>query len=275
MKKWLISMLLPVLFLSGCASKESKAFRDDENVRAEIHDTIVQKGQEDYNLKLIPNMGKMKFGFQNALPLIDDEALRVPVRTTNNPEFQFDAYITIDADNSGYRALGEIEIDRRGLHDLGEFLLTSIYQLEHRSKLDKFLQDEKGVSLNSVEVLAKTSVFIKDEKEKEKLIKSMIADYNAGKFDDPSEFADLLTKFMLEDNNYNDKGYLPELHFDIELTYRDIAKGISADEKFEKVISYVHKNETHLPSGKYIFKMNVDDEKNTSLGEYITIDHEG
>ena len=125
--------------MSGCASRESKAFRDDENVRTEIHDTIVQKGQEDYNLVLIPNMDKLKFGFQNALPIIDDEELKVPVRTTNNPEFQFDAYINIDADNSGYRALGEIDIESRGLHDLGEFLLTSIYQLEHRSKLDKFL----------------------------------------------------------------------------------------------------------------------------------------
>ena len=124
--------------------------------------------------------------------------------------------------------------------------------------------------------MAKTSVFIEDETEKEKLIKSMTADYNAGKFDNPSEYADLLAKFMLEENNYNDEGYLPDLHFDIELTYSDISKGISAEEKFGKVMSYVHKNETYLPSGEYIFNMYVEDDKEkTRLTEYITIDNEG
>ena len=274
MKKRLLGMLLAVVFLSSCGSKESKAFRDDENVRAEIYDTIILKGKEDYNLELMPNMDKLKFGFQNALPIIDDTELKVTVRTTNNPVFEFDAYIEIDADNSGHRALGEIDIDRRGLHALGEFLLTSIYRLEHKNKLDDFLRYEKGVSLYSVKVLAKTSVFIEDEKEKEKQIKSLTADYNGGKFDDPSEYADLLSEFMLEDNNYNDEGYLPDLHFDIELTYSDISKGISAEAKFEKVISYVYENETQLPSGEYIFSMYTDDERKTRLSEYITINHE-
>ena len=273
MNKRLASLLLATIFLSGCASKESKAFRDDENVQSEIRDTIIRKGKEDFNLDLIPNMDKLKFDFVDALPLIDDERLRVPVRTTNNPEFKFEASIKIDADNSGYRALGDIDIESGGLHNLGEFLLTSIYQSEHKNKIDKFLKDQKGVSLYSVNVVAKTLVFIEDEKEKELLVKSLTADYNAGKFDEPSEFAGLLTKHMLEANNYNNEGYLPDLHFVIELTYSEKSKKISAEEKFERVIAYVHKNEANLPSGEYIFNMK-DDEEETRLAEYITINHE-
>lgn len=273
MKKWLLGILGAVVLLSGCASKESKALRDDENVQAEIRDTIIQKGKDDFNLELAPMMDKLKFDFQNALPIIDDKRLRVPVRTTNKPIFQFDASIKIEADNSGYRALGEIDIDNGGLHALAEYLLTKIYRLEHKSKLDTFLNNEKGVSLYSVKVMAKTSVFIEDEKEKEKLIKSMTADYNAGKFDDPSQYADLLSKHMLEEDRHNNEGYLPDLKFDVELTPSEQSKKKSPEEKFEKVIDYVRENESNLPSGKYIFSMYTDEERKNRLSEYITINH--
>lgn len=274
MKKWLLGMLVAVVFLSGCASKESKALRDDENMRTEIRETIIQKGKEDFDLELAPMMDKLKFSFQNALPIIDDKQLEVPVRTTNKPIFQFDASIKIDADNSGYRALGEIDIENGGLNALGGYLLTKIYRLEHKSKIDEFLSYEKGVSLYSVKVMSKTSVFIEDEAEKEKLFKSMAADYNAGKFDDPSQYADLLSKHMLEDNNHNDEGYLPDLDFDIELTPSEQSKKRSPEEKFEKVIAYVYENEKNLPSGKYIFSMYTDGERKNRLAEYITINHE-
>jgi uncharacterized protein YceK len=37
----------------------------------------------------------------------------------------------------------------------------------------------------------------------------------------------------------------------------------------------VHKNESHLPSGEYIFSMYLEDEKEKMrLAEYITINHE-
>lgn len=264
-------ILLSTVMLVSCASKESKEFRDDKNVQAEIYETIIKKGEEDFDLKLVPNMEKLKFSFTDALPLIDDERLVVPVKTTNKPIFKFDAVIKIDAKNDGYRALDNIEIDSGGLSKLGEFLLTYIFKVENKRKLKEFLDYEKGVSLYSVNVLSKTSVYIEDDEVRDELVRSMTADYNAGKFDNPKEYAYLLSKFMLEDNNHNDEGYLPELYFDIELTYSDISKGVTAEEKFAKVISYVRVNETSLPNGDYIF--DIYDEEEERLVEYITINN--
>lgn len=270
-QRWMIMVLLSTVMLVSCASKESKEFRDDKNVQAEIYETIITKGEEDFNLKLVPNMDKLKFSLTDALPLIDDQKLIVPVKTVNNPVFKFDAVIKIDARNDGYRALDEIEIDSGGLSKLGEFLLTYIFKVENKSRFKKLLDFEKGVSLYSVNVLSKTSVYIEDAEERDELVRSMTADYNAGKFDNPKEYTYLLSKFMLEDNHYNDEGYLPRLDFDIELTYSDILKGVTAERKFAKVISHVRENETSLPNGYYIF--DIYDEKEERLVEYITINN--
>lgn len=265
----LFLILLLTVLLASCASKESKEFRDDENVQKEIYETIIKKGEEDFNLKLVPNMDKLRFDFTDALPLIDDEQLIVPVETTNKPIFKFNAIIRIDAKNDGYRALDEIEIDSGGLSGLGEFLLTYIFMVENKSKFKAIIDYEEGVSLSSVNVLSKTSVYIEDEKKREELIHSMTADYNAGKFGEPEEHASLLSKFMLEDNNHNDEGYLPKLDVKVELTYSESSKGVKPEDKFEKVVSYVQKNERNLPNGDYVFSSPREGEDR--LVEYITI----
>jgi len=89
--KWMITFLLTIVLLSSCASKESKKFINDEKIQAEISETIISQGQENYDLELIPNMKKMKFSQQDGLPLVDDKKVIVPVKTVGNPVFTFNA----------------------------------------------------------------------------------------------------------------------------------------------------------------------------------------
>jgi len=254
--KWMITFLLTIVLLSSCASKESKKFINDEKIQAEISETIISQGQENYDLELIPNMKKMKFSQQDGLPLVDDKKVIVPVKTVGNPVFTFNAEANIESDNSGFRDLGEIEIDNRGLEGLGEFLLERIFQEEYKSEIKSVIEYEKGISLKDVNVLSRASVFIDDTKKKDRVIYSMTKDYNEGKFNDAEKYAELLKKHMLEINNFNGEEYLPELSFLIKKTSMSDE---SFDEKFNKVISFVRENK-NLPKGWYSFEAESEDE---------------
>jgi hypothetical protein len=266
-KKWIITFLLTTVLLSSCASKESKKFINDDEIQAEISETIISLGQEKYDLELVPNMKKMKFSLQHGLPLVNDKKVTVPVKTVGNPVFTFNAAANIESDNSGYRGLGEIEIDNRGLEGLGEFLLERIFQEEYKSEIKTVMDYDKGISLKDVQVLSKASVFIENTQKKDKVIYSMTKDYNEGDFNDAEKYAELLEKHMLEINNFNGEEYLPELSFLIKKTYMSNESFV---EKFNKVILFVRENE-NLPKGWYSFEAESDDEAEGELSELIKI----
>ena len=98
-----------------------------QKIQAEISETIISLGQENYGLELIPNMKKMKFSLQHGLPLVDDKKVVVPVKTVGNPVFTFNAEANIESDNSGFRGLGEIEIDNRGLRGAGRVSVGNVF----------------------------------------------------------------------------------------------------------------------------------------------------
>ena len=265
--KWMMTLLLSIVLLAGCGSEESKKFRDDKNVQLEIYETIISKGKERYDLELVPDMDKIKFNLNSGLPTVNDKQLTVPVKTVGKPEFKFEAIIEIKFDNSGYRDLGEVDIHHRGLSGLGKFLLEHIFLEEYKSELEEVINYDSGVSLSWVNVLSKSSVFIEDKEEEDKIIRALTADYNAGKFANPEEYATLLDKHMLEEDKSIDGDYLPDIYFVFKIS---ATSGKNFEKRFYNIVSYLQENK-NLPSGAYRLRADSDNKEENKLSELTKI----
>lgn len=243
-------LVIVCLLLSGCASKESTKFKNDKQIQEEIKEAIILEGKEFYNLDLVPNMKKIKFGLQDGVPLINDEELIVPVETTNKPDFSFDVVITVDVESNGTRNLGEIDVDggsSTGLGYLGDYLLIYIFEERYKSAFEDIHQFEKLVSLNYVDVSSKTSVHIEDVEEEKKIKQALSSDYNKGQFNNPEAYDDLLDKYMLEED-YTKKGiYYPDVYFNVKRSYDT---DVDMDKKYEAIIEYILQSDD-LPLAGY------------------------
>lgn len=247
MKKHLLGILLfsLSLLLIGCASKESRQFKNNKQVRADIEETIISIGKEDFSLDLIPNVKKMKFGLQNGVPLVDDKTLIVPVKTTGEPDYSFDVELQIEEQQDGTLQIGKVEM--RTLDQLGNFLLEDIYAKKFKESFKQLEKVDTDLSIHNIRIDSLTSIHYDDENMLEQYRKSLAEDYNAGNFTDPAKFITLIDKHRLKEDHSRDGIYLPEVT--IRVKRPENAK-LDPEEKVQAIIHYIEESRD-LPLGNY------------------------
>lgn len=241
----LLILCIAIFIISGCGSREARKFKKDDNVRAKISEIIIEKGKSEYNLDLKPNTDKVKFAFQNGVLLIDSNTLIVPVDVKGTPTFEFDARVSIE-DIDGKLRIEEVNIEQ--VTRLGTELLTNLYKQKHKKIFEEI--EDKGAKINNVEVVAETSVFIEDEKERARLFRDLGSDHKAGYFSNSKKYKELMNKYIERDSEDRGK-YLPDIDIDVQESY---SSKETTEEKFNDFVSYMRKNK-NLPKGYYAIRV--------------------
>lgn len=249
--KSLIVVFISIIIISGCANPESKRFKNDEVVQNNINELIISKGEEMYDLELIPMMEEMEFGRESALPFVDNTKLVVPVKTTRIPEFTFDAIVSIGDTEDGEIGIKKVDIyaNPNGLGYLGNFLMSYIFKTKFNNEIDELLNYDKGIYLDRVWVPSKASVYIKNEEEQDQMMRAITADYNAGKFNNPDEYTYLIDAYGLKENNEYKSGWLPQVFIKMD----QASDSAATEKKFNNLIAYMTNNKD-LPTAEYHIK---------------------
>lgn len=241
--KSLIVVFISIIIISGCANPESKRFKNNEVVQDEINELIISKGEEMYDLELNPIMEEMEFGRGPALPSVDSTKLVVPVKTIGTPEFKFSAIVSIGDTEAGEIGIKDIDIygNPNGLGYLGNFLMSYVFRTKFHNEIDELLNYNKGIYLDRVMVQSKASVYFEDKEELEQMMRAIIADYNAGKFNNPDEYTYLTDTYGF--------GGLAQVFIKMD----QASDSAATEKKFNNLIAYMMNNKD-LPTAEYHIK---------------------
>ncbi len=255
-------LLLMALFLTGCVSKESRAFMRDKEQKEIISDEIVRLGKETFHLEIEPNTKKMKFAWDSGFPMINDRSILVPVTTVGEPEFSFNAYVYIDGDP---REITGINLDygSSGLGYLGEFLIHHIYNEKHQPAFEQLKAFDSHVSIKMISVNALTSYHHQYEQEKIALYRAISADYNQGKFNDPGYYDQLLATYLPK-TDVLDEPYYPKISLDVKQPY---GNDFDMEEKVTDIINFIRTSDV-MPYAKYT--ISATDQNDERIYEFFT-----
>lgn len=243
MKKNIV-FLLVMFFLVGCASKESKAFIRDEENKEIIYEKIVRQAKETFHLETEPNVNKMKFDREYGIPLLNDSRIIVPVKTLEEPQFSFNAVVFIGNDPL---EITNITIDKSGLGNLGEYLVRHIYTEKYQPAFDELKAFDRYVSDPSISINALSSYHHEDEEEKIALYQAISADYNQGKFNDPTYYDQLLATYVPQQDTFTEEPYYPRISIDVRQNH---SKDFDMEEKIAHIVAFIKASDT-MPSANY------------------------
>lgn len=265
-----IVFLFVILFLLGCASKESRTFIRDEQNKEMIYEEIVRQGKETYHLEVEPNVNKMKFGWDTGFPLLNDSRIVVPVQTVEEPEFSFDAVVFISGDPL---EITNINIDNApqaglGLGDLGEYLVRHIYTEKYQEAFDQLKTFDQHVSIETIFINALTSYYFEEEEEKIALYQAISADYNQGKFNDPAYYDQLLESYVPQQDSFTEERYYPRISLHVKQPNRS---EFDIEERIALIIKYIQASDI-LPSATY--SIVGTDNKDERIYESFTKEYE-
>ncbi|MBM7619988.1 hypothetical protein JOC95_001840 [Bacillus tianshenii] len=251
-----------ISFLTGCVSGDAKEFIREQDVKDYIEEEIIRLGEEDYGLTLVPDTEEMKFGFQNGIPLRDENKVSVPVKVKGDPVFKFQAIVLLEDNSENKKEIQTIDVAGeygKGLKDFGGFLLAELFKKKHEKVWKQIEGLESGIKVDQIEVLAKTSAYIEDPQEEESIVRNISEDYKEGEFSNIQKYEELMEKYLYEGNESLERGYLPEISISIEPSFNS-----TAQETFDKVVAFLQESD-HLPKGEY----SVSYYKSTNGGESL------
>lgn len=255
-------LLLVALFLTGCVSKESRAFIRDKEQKEIISDEIVRQGQETFHLEIEPNIKKMKFDWDSGLPMLNDQRIAVPVTTVGKPEFSFTAYVYIDGNPREIKGIS-LDYGRNGLDYLGDFLIQHIYSEKYQPALEQLKAFDPNVSVETISIRAITSYHHQYKQEQIALYRVLSADYNQGKFNNPAYYDQLLATYLPK-TNASDEPYYPRISLDVEQPY---GNDFNMEEKVADIINCIRTSDD-MPHAEYT--ISATDQNDERIYEFFT-----
>ncbi len=233
MKQWTKTMIwafLILYILTGCASKELREFKNDKDHQREIAEEIVRIGEKKYNIELTIDPDELRYNFNMGFPSIREDSLLMPVKTTGEPVYSFDAKIELDNQGDDPIKIKDFDLERSydGLDGLGEYLIHHIYIERYAETLTELVAYDDRITITDIDINALTSYHFDDQKEKERLIKKIIEDYNSGHFTNPEMFDILYDRYVPKWDSTKQEAYLPSISISITGTLYE-------GKKFDKV----------------------------------------
>ncbi|WP_208590434.1 hypothetical protein [Gracilibacillus suaedae] len=209
---------LILYYLTGCASKEAREFKNDEDNQKEIAEEIIRIGKEKYNIELKPDPDKIAFNTSPGIPLTDDSSLLIPVETTGKPVYSFKAQVFLEKQSDDSIEVDHIDIERShsGLDGLGKYLVQHMYNEKYSDIIFELEKYDSRISIGHIDVNAVTSYHFDDREEKDEIIKNLIADYNNGHFANLEMFEVLYDRYVPKWEKSLQRAYLPDVQISIE-----------------------------------------------------------
>lgn len=268
--KRIIVLCISLLLLTACFhSKEAKQIKNSKESKTEIEAAIKNIAKEKYGMDVNVNMKKLKFAFPEGKNMLmkTDKRLEVPVETVGSPKYQFKIYMSIYNSELDKYQFDEDELELRDFSRMGRVLITDVYEELYENELKKLVEFDEGVELE-VRIDTRFNRYFEDEKEEDALLKKFADDYNAGKFEDPKEYASLIKKHAElpdEESKLYDEQIkagipcTPEIK--VSIKYEEDEKQ-TLEEKLTAFVEFIENEET-LPNGRYDIHIREEEPENT------------
>ncbi len=258
MKRFFV-LLLSVFLLSGCFySKEARQLKKDPEIQSEIESLIKEHGEDMYGMELHPNMKKMKFAITGKFPWPTDKIVVVPVKTTGDPEFQFNTYVHIYNEQTEKYEVTYDSIDISELDKIGPFLLEITFMKLHQEAFSNLKKVDQGIKIKRTDIEAVFNQHFEDKEQERTLKKAFAEDYMEGKFTDPTEYERLINTHMTPWHRHKKEGWQCEPTIRLEVR-PPLDESETSEEKIRGIIEYIESADD-LPQGIYTISLDSQEE---------------